>query len=265
MIYKQFSAQELYCMAELLRKNSMYGIPNGFEMFSEDELPQIKASVLDELLNKQVTTMNLDGRTVLAADYRGLVDAICDCDACLTVNYQSGEDRSEDTVLWRTGTSYLRADVIDDRFVFVTEDADSIKSYLSAINIKSNGASEKKRVTIPHIALAKAKRAAADKKDEDAKRILLQNGAGDLTDVILAGLKENADYLGLLLMTNKPEERPMQQAAYLCANGILLTLSETIVNYRNSTAFSVCSEADAAGQIHEFQSQFVVPSKESTL
>ena len=262
MIYKQFSAQELYCMAELLHKNAMYGIPNGFEMLSDDELPQARAAVFDELLNKQIIRMDVDGRTVLSEAYHELIDAVCDCEACLTVNYQSGQDRAEDTVFWRTGTSFLRADVIEDRFVFVTEDADGIKSYLSAIMINSNGSAERKRVTIPHIALAKAKRAAADKKDEDAKRILLQNGAADLTDVILAGLKENADYLGLLLMTNKPEERPMQQAAYLCANGILLALSETVINYRNSTAFSACAEADAARQIHEFQSRFVVPSKE---
>lgn len=252
-------------MAELLHKNAMYGIPNGFEMLSDDELPQARAAVFDELLNKQIIRMDVDGRTVLSEAYHELVDAVCGCEACLTVNYQSGQDRAEDTVLWRTGTSFLRADVIEDRFVFVTEDADGIKSYLSAIMIKSNGPAEKKRVTIPHIALAKAKRAAADKKDEDAKRILLQNGADDLTDVIFAGLEGNADYLGLLLMVISSEDKPTRQAAYLSANGILLELSDTIMNYRNSTVFSACSEAEVADQIQAFLKQFVASSKEAPL
>ena len=265
MIYRQFSAQELYCMAKLLRKNYLFGIPNGFEMLSEEEVPQAEASVFDGLLNKQIARMDLDGRTVLAEEYHELVAAICDCDACLTVNYQKRQDRAEDTVFWKTGASFLRADVVDDCFVFVAEDAAGIKSHFSTVVIESRDEVERKSVTIPHIALAKAKRALANEKEDDAKRTMVQNGAGNLTDAILFGLKEEADYLGLLLMVNKPVEKPMTQAAFLCAGGILLELSETVMNYRNSTAFSVCSEADAANQIQAFYDQFAAPSKETLL
>lgn len=252
-------------MAKLLRKNYLFGIPNGFEMLSEEEVPQAEASVFDELLNKQIARMDMDGRTVLAEEYYELVAAICDCDACLTVNYQKRQDRAEDTVFWETGASFLRADVVDDCFVFVAEDAAGIKSYFSTVVMGSRDEVERKSVTIPHITLAKAKRALADKRDDDAKRTLLQNGTGSLADAILAGLKEEANYLGLLLMVNKPIEKPLRQAAFLCAGGILLELSETVMNYRNSTVFSVCSKADAANQIQTFYDQFAAPSKETPL
>ena len=226
-------------------------------MLSEDEKPLAQAGVLDGLLAKQIVKMDIGGKTVLSdPSYQEMLAAICDCEACLTVNYQFGHDRAEDVVFWKTETGLLRADVIDEHFVFVSEDALGLKSYLSTISLSSGAFNGKKSATIPQIALAKAKRAVMDGKKDDARRTLLQNGAGDLADVILSGLEENADYLGLLLMVNKPDEKA-QQVAFTGTEGILLALSDTILNYRNCTAFTSCSESDVTDQVQSYLEQFL--------
>lgn len=263
MTYRQFTSQELFCMAKIAHKRAMYGVPDGFEMLSEDEKPLAQAGVLDGLLAKQIVKMDIDGKTVLSdPSYQEMLTAICDCEACLTVNYQFGHDRAEDVVFWKTEAGLLRADVIDEHFVFVSEDTLGLKNYLSTISLSSGAFNGKKSVTIPQIALAKAKRAVMDGKKEDAKRALLQNGAGNLTDVILSGLEEKADYLGLLLMVNKPDEKAPQQAAFTGAEGILLSLSDTVLNYRNCTAFTSCSESDVTGQVRSYLEQFLVSGQE---
>lgn len=262
MTYKQFTAQELFCMAELCHEQALYGIPNGFEMLPEEEIVHAKAEVMDSLLSKQITKMDMDGNTVLAHKaYQELIASICDCDACLTVNYQYGVDRSEDVVFWRTATGYLRADAIGDQFVFLSEDASGIASYFATIAMKSRTAYTGKTATIPHIALAKAKRALADGKRDDAVRVLLQNGADALSNTILAGLQGEADYLGLLLMENKPHEKEPQQAAFLGKDGVLLSLSDAILNYRNCTTFSACNENDASAKKHTFLDRFLITAK----
>lgn len=264
MTYKQFTAQELFCMAELCHKQTLYGIPNGFEMLPEEEIVQAKAEVMDSLLSKQITKMDMDGNTVLADKaYQELIASICDCDACLTVNYQFGVDRSEDVVFWRTATDYLRADAFGDQFVFVSEDPSGISSYLASLAMKSKTANTQKIATIPQIALAKAKRAMAGGKKDDAVRVLLQNGADALFDTILAGLQGEADYLGLLLMENKPREKEPQQAAFLGKDSVLLSLSDSILNYRNCTTFSTCNENDASVKKRTFLEQFLITPKEA--
>lgn len=264
MVYSQFTAQELYCMAKLCKKKAMFGIPDGFELLSDEERPQAQLEVMDSLLSKQITRMDLDGKTVFAYKaYRELISAICDCDACLTVNSQIGADRSEDIVFWSSANGILRAEVIEDRFVFGPEDAAGVKAYLSAVILKSRSSKAGLSATIPQIVLANAKRRVVDKKEEDARRMLLQNGADVLTDAILTGLQEKADYLGLLLMVNKPTEQPPQQAAFLCAGDILLSLSDKVVSYRNCTVFSACSENDAAVQIQSLLDQFLSIQKEA--
>ena len=267
MIYRQFTSRELFCMAQLCRKTAMYGIPDGFEMLPEEEIPQAKAAVLDDLLTKGITSMDMDGRTGLAdASYQALITAICDCEACLTVSYQSGQERSEDVVFWKTAAGYLRADVEDDRFVFVSEDAAGIRAYLATVTMRNRAAAEDRRsVTVPQVALSKAKRAVADGQEEDARRALRQNGADPFTETILTGLQEKADYLGLLFLENTPDDNPPEKAAFLCANGVLLTLSETVLNYRDCTVFSACSESEAAARIKAFWDRFLPPVEEPAL
>ena len=263
MIYKQFSAQELYCMAELCRKKALYGIPNGFETFPEEEIPKVKIEVLDKLLAKQIVQMDLDGKTVLAdSAYQELIDAICDCDACLTVNYQLSAERSEDVIFWRAANGYLRADVTDGYYVFLSEDASGISAYFRTLTMKGRMPFEAKACTVPHIALAKAKRDFADGKENDAVRILMQNGAETIAETIIAGLKEEADYLGLLLMVNRPNEKAPQQAAFLGAKEVLVSLSDTVQNYRNCTRFSACGENDVSAKKRVFLEQFLVPETE---
>lgn len=266
MTYRQFTSQELFCMAKIAHKKAMYGVPDGFEMLSEDEKPLAQAGVLDGLLAKQIVEMDMDGKTVLSdPSNQDMLAAICDCEACLTVNYQFGHDRAEDVVFWKTESGLLRADVIDGHFVFVSEDALGLKNYLSTISLSSGAFKGKKSVTIPQIALARAKRAVIDGKKDDAERALMQNGAGDLADVILSGLEEKADYLGLLLMVNKPDEKAPQQAAFTGAEGILLSLSDAVLAYRNCTAFTTCSEIDVTDQVHSYLEQFLASGQEVQL
>lgn len=263
MTYRQFTSQELFCIAQVAHKKTLYGIPDGFEMLPEDERPLVQAEVLDNLLSKQIITMNADGKAAISnTSYQELITTICDCEACLTVNYQFGHDREEDVVFWKTEAGLLKADVIDGHFVFISEDALGLKNYLSTIAIKSGVFNSDESVTIPQIALAKAKRAMLDGKKDDARRILLQNGAGNFADVILSGLEENADFLSLLIMINRPEEKSPQQAAFMGTAGILLALSDTVLNYRNCTTFSSCSENDVANQIQSFLDIFLASGQE---
>lgn len=265
VLYRQLNARELYCMAQLCNKEALFGIPDGFEMFAEEEVPQAKMETLDALLAKQITKMDLDGNTILDQAYLPMIEAICECETCLTVNYQAGTERSEDVIFWRTGNRFLRADVMGNNYVFLSDDEDGIKSYLSAFSMQGSGESGTAAVTIPQIALAKAKRAFANGKEEEAKRVLLQNGAGALTDVISEALQEKADYLGLLVIHNSQKESQMQQAGFLSSNGCLLSLSDDIVNYRNCTVFSGCAAGAVSAKIQELSLQFFGDAKERSL
>lgn len=262
MLYRQFNARELYCMAQLCGKPEMFGIPDGFEMLAEEEIPQTKMETLDALLSKQVAKMDLDGSTILDEAYLPMIEAICDCETCLTVNYQSGTERSEDVVFWRTGSRTLRAEVVGDNFVFLAEDESGIRSYLSTLSIQGISEGRTAAVAIPNIALAKAKRFFANRDEKEAKRVLLQNGAGALTDAVFEALQEEADYLGLLFIRNARDETLMQQAGFLSSGGWLLSLSDDIVNYRNCTVFSCCAPETVSEKIQEFALQFFGGAKE---
>lgn len=264
MLYRQFNTRELYCMAQLCNKAALFGIPDGFEMLAEEEIPQARMETLDDLLAKQITTMDLDGNTILDEAYLPMMEEICDCETCLTVNYQSGTERSEDVVFWRTGNRFLRADVMGNNFVFLSDDEDGIKSYLSTLSMPGCNEAGTTAVTIPQIALAKAKRAFANRDEEGAKRTLMQNGSGALTDAISEALQENADYLGLLVIRNLQEESQMQQAGFLSSNGCLLSLSDDVVNYRNCTVFSRCTTGAVSAKIQELSLQFFGDAKESS-
>ena len=58
-------------------------------------------------------------------------------------------------------------------------------------------------------------------------------------------------------MVNKPDEKAPQQAAFTGAEGILLALSDTVLNYRNCTAFTSCSESDVTDQVQSYLEQFL--------
>ena len=130
-----FSAQELYCMAKLSGKKRMFGIPNGFEAIPDEYRAAEVEKVCDDLRAKNIAAMDFDGRTTLLADYTELIAIICNCDSCLTVNYQSSIGRSDAVIFWRKGNTYLRADADNGHYVFIPDDQTGVRAWLNSLQV----------------------------------------------------------------------------------------------------------------------------------
>ena len=93
--------------------------------------------------------------------------------------------------------------------------------------------------------------------DEDALRLLKQNGADDRTaSVIYDGLQEKAQYLGLLLMEPSSDDCKKTEKAWLSSRGVLFAMRKAIVNYRTSVAFTEADAESVSVGIEELAAEF---------
>ena len=230
-----FTAQELFCMAYLMRKPKMFGIPNVMGKEPEKTLQ----SVIDNLITQQIAAMDMDGRVSLCEEYRALVDAISDCKKCLTINVQRENRNTQNMIFWLYNGQGMMAEVIGERYIFSAADEVMVRALVDGV-LDSNACNKQVADTvIPHIQMVKAKRHCQNGELEAAIRLLRQNGADDeIACVLVDGLLEKANYLGALLMDMRSGECVKTKKAYLSSGGVLLTLNETVINLRSCIAFS---------------------------
>ena len=148
--------------------------------------------------------------------------------------------------------------VIGESYVFLWDDIPATESYLSTLHRNRAFEAEKKSVSIPDIALARAKRAAMEENADECRRILLQNGSGIYVDLITAGILEKADYLCLVLMDHALEGDTEQKYAWLCFGGTAVSLEEEVINFRNCTRFISCSGQEIEETIRYISEAFLL-------
>jgi len=252
----RFTAQELYVMAVAAGKQRMYGVPNGFEWVPEEEYQAVRQQVVDTLLDDDVLTMDFDGKLSLSSAYEELVNALCECGKCLTVNRQRADGSYEDLIFLQYGDLLLRAEVTETDYLFretsnLEAEADLQQETWSAASGKGS------QTVIPQLALTKAKRRLKENGEEEALRLLRQNGADDrIAAVLLDGLEEKAQYLRLLLMDMSSGTCSKTERAWLNSRGILLALSSAVVSFRTCTVFAEVDAADVAGELQELTGAF---------
>lgn len=253
----KFTAQELYVLAMAVGKEKMYGIPDGFALIPDEERPAVRQQVSDALQDEGVLVMDFDGKVSVCPEYTELISVYCDCRKCLTVNRQRADGTAEDKIFWQYNGKLYCAEALEDDYVFRAVSEAEVKADLLQEKWLSVGASQHVESVIPQIALTKAKRHAMKNMDEDALRLLKQNGAdGRTASVIYDGLQEKAQYLGLLLMEPSSDGCKKTEKAWLSSRGVLFAMGKTVVNYRTSVAFTEADAESVSVGIEELAAEF---------
>ena len=253
----RFNAQELYVLANISGKESMYGIPDGFERIPDEEVPSVRETIIGKLLDEGIITMDFDGNLTVAEDYRKLVSVYCDCQKCMTVNRSGDDGAAEDLIFWRFNGKTYRAEVLDDDLAFsLTADLEP-ETVLMQDEWRETPEREPSETIIPQIALSNAKRSAAEGKKDEALRVLRQNGADERTAAVLYdGLQGNAHYLGVLIMDLSTGGFEKTEKAWLSGRDMILALSTTVVNFRTCTVFTGIARETLLHGLKELASSF---------
>lgn len=263
MIQRSFTAQELICMARLRRKRKIYGIPDVFSAVPQEYRRTVMQNTYDTLLEKQIAVMDFDRKTTLSETYDTLVDFCCDCGKCLTVNNQRSALTNTSYIFWQWIGTYQMAEVVEDQYVFSQVDASAIKAFLADVRYHSQDTGTFLDAVIPQIALTRAKRACKSGNDEDAIRILRQNGAEErLARVITDGLHESACYIDLMYMDNRKGVCQKTEKTYLSSRGAAFSLGETVVNLRSCVRFTETDGGVVQSEISDLVNAFLEEGQE---
>ena len=254
----KYTAQELYVLAAAAGKKTMYGIPDGFALLNDEEIPAARRQAEDILLDEGITAMDFDGRLNVSAEYMKLANICCDCEKCLTVNRQRTDGTAEDIIFWMYGGKLYQAEVVDDYYVFSDVEEATVRASAFGEKWHCGKTQGENRTVIPRVTLIKAKRYAAENKTEDAVRFLRQSGADDRTSaVIVDGLQERAEYLGLLLMEIEGTECKKTEKAWLNSRGVACAVANVVEDFRSCIAFSETTEEEINGEIRELTDMFL--------
>lgn len=251
---QQFSAQELYCIAYLAGKKKMYGISI---VFGDKRNKKIQ-DVIDDLVKQQIAEMDIDGKARLNEAYKPIADIISGCDKCITINVQHESGAANDYVFWRCSSDYFMAEVLDHRYVISQISAEFISSIFDGLTLTSQNEGQTRQCIVPQLVLAKAKRLCISGQQDDAVRLLRQNGASEETaEVITKWLCERAHYVGILLMEIQNSVCQKRGNVFLSANGMSLALSQSVENYRTCITFNEIARDDVNKTIRQAADAFL--------
>lgn len=230
-----FTAKELFGMAYIMKKKKMYGIPDAMEKEHNAAL-QV---VLDGLVSQNIADMNMDGQITLHPEYFATVDTYCDCQKCLTVNARTENKTEHSFIFWLKDSECIMAEVIDDHYVFSQTDSDMVRAIIDRLLYTGEIHVSATEMVIPQLELVKAKRACVKGDYAEMTRVVRQCGATqDVSNAIVAGLQGNAYYVGLVYMDIQTGICQRQDLSYICNDGVLLSLGQTVANLRTSVTFT---------------------------
>ncbi|MBE6947723.1 MAG: hypothetical protein E7454_05685 [Ruminococcaceae bacterium] len=254
MKQSSFTAKELFAMAYLLRKPKMYGIPN---VMGADRNVSLQV-VLDELVSQGVADMDMDGHISLRPEYYTMVNGFCDCQKCLTVNARYNEASMQNIIFWLYDDSWIMSEVIDDRYVFSQADADTIRAIVNNSFCTAEMQELKPEVVIPQVQIGKAKRACLKGNFVEAFRMIRQYGAdSDTSSTIVAGLQGSSYYLGLVYMDMQSGACQKQDCSFLYSDSVLLSLDQTVANFRTCATFTPITCADMRHKVNSLLDSFL--------
>ena len=236
-----FTAKELFGMAYLMKKQKMYGIPNAMEQ----ERNFMLQAVFDGLVAQNIADMDMDGVVTLRPAYFETVDTCCDCQKCLTLNVRT-EDRTEHSyIFWLRNAAYTMAEVVDDRYVFSKTEGVMVEAMVNGLLCAPEVGTLTAEAVIPQLEIVKAGRACKKGDYAEALRIIRRGGAtADVSNTIIAGLQKNAYYLGLVYMDMQTGDCQKQDLSYVCNEGVLLSLGQTVANLRTCATFTPIKRED---------------------
>ncbi len=251
-----FTAKELFGMAYLAKKEKMYGVP---DVLGAERNVALQ-TVIDELVSQKIADINIDGQIALRPEYFSTVNTYCDCQKCMTVNARTEDGTECSYIFWLKDTEYALAEVVDNLYVFTSTDPDMIKALISQLLCSDQAQKLTPMVVIPQLELVKAKRACVKGDYEETTRIIRQCGASpDVSNAIVSGLQGNAYYLGLLYMNmDMPTgECQKQDLSYVCNDGLLLSLGQTVANLRTCATFTPINCEDMHDAVKALMHRFL--------
>ncbi len=230
-----FTAKELFGMAYLAKKKKMYGIPDALGTERNVAL----RAVIDNLVSQKIADMNIDGQIALRPEYFSTVNTYCDCQKCMTVNARTENGTECSYIFWLKDAEYVLAEVVDNQYIFASTDPDMIKALICQLFCSTQVKELTPVVVIPQLELVKAKRTCAKGDYAKTTHIIRQCGVSpDISSTIIAGLQGNAYYLGLVYMDMQTGECQKQDLSYICNDGVLLALGQTVANLRTCATFA---------------------------
>lgn len=248
-----FTAQDLFCMAYLAQKSKMYGVPN---VFGKNSQVQIQ-NTMDELMEKQIAVMDMDGSLKLSTDYLETMDFVCSCTQCVTVNLQHARKHIS-YIFWRRGNRYLMAEVINHKYILSVVDYTMVQTIFDMLTIHEKLCAQATETVVPQIALQKAQRSCANDQWDDAVRILRQHGAEEqIAMAIVEGLSGGARLVRILSITPTPEEWDKTEFTYLWSRGICIKMQQTVQNLRTCVVFTGVEAAAANQAIKDILTKFL--------
>lgn len=254
MKQSSFTAKELFGMAYLAKKEKMYGVP---DVLGAERNVALQ-TVIDELVSKKIADINIDGQIALRPEYFTTVNTYCDCERCMTVNARTENGTEHSYIFWLKDTEYVLAEVIDNQYVFTSTDPDMIKALISRLLCSYQAKELTPMVVIPQLEIVKAKRACVKGDYAETTRIIRQCGASpDVSNAIVDGLQGNAYYLGLVYMDMQTGECQKQDLSYVCNDGVLLTLGQTVANLRTCATFTPINCEDMHDAVKALMHRFL--------
>lgn len=255
-----FTAPELYCMARLAGKRRMFGIPDVLAGISKDEQPSIIRHYCDELVQRGIAALDIDGNIRLVEEYRNIPNIYSDCDYCMTITRQAESGENKAYAFWKKAGKIHMAESVGEGYLITESNQKEVRSCCGIDIAAADDDTEviAQSTPIPQIALVKAKRAAMSGERDRVIRILRENGADQqLAGILCRGLEEKADYVGLLLMKAAGEKVETQEVAWLQRNGVTLTAHKEVINYRTCIAFERTPAAGLAAKAEAIVETFL--------
>lgn len=238
MIQKRFTAREIVCMAVLCRERSLYGIPDEFRRIPEEQRQREMQWALDRLVDRGVVEMDFDGRVSMNSDYLWLIESICRCERCVTLERREAEVKKEAFIFWRTGDKFLIAELDGETYLFSLADPLIMRGILEECVLTSSVRSLGGEAVVPNTELKKAARFRRQGNYTEAIRILRQNGAEErLVQFILDWTAEKASFVFLRNMEIRDGVCTQNEISYGVAEGLVLSVQKTVVNYATCTVF----------------------------
>jgi hypothetical protein len=254
MKQSSFTAKELFAMAYLLRKHKMYGIPNAIG----PERNAVLQTVFDGLVAQGVADMDIDGHITVRSEYFAMINTICDCQKCLTINVRKDDAREHSLIFWAYNGAWVMSEVVEDRYVFSKTDTDMIKAIYEGFLYAGETKVLSSQAVVPQMDIVKAKRACLTGNYTEAVRLVRQCGIDPvISNVIADGLQGNAYYLGLVYMDMRQGDCKKQEVSFICSDGVLLSLDQMVANLRTCATFTPISRDDLRNRVDFLLNSFL--------
>lgn len=250
-----FTAQELFSMAHVSKKQKMYGVPDAFAQRDATKRERAMRQVCDNLVNDSVMDVDFEGNYCLHPANADLVQFICEPDMCLSIELQRVHNPGTRYIFWRKRNQTLWAEVENNRFRFFRDNPEWV---LESCRGVLQGTDIIEKTVIPRIALQKASRFCKANIPDDAIRILRQNSASEkLATVIVDYLCNEGAFIGATLLCLHDSQPQKRRIAFLSGRNIVLSIGETITNLRTCSVFTGVTTEHAEGALESMLLSFM--------